>query len=163
MMAGTRNEHNDIATSLLVALGSRLRGKPCRPFNSDTKVRLQFRDETRFYYPDAIVVCDRNPPEDVYQDRPIFVAEVISPSTRRVDEFEKREAYLSIPTLVTYLMIETFAPRVVAYERQADGSFAQRLYEGTRAAIPLDAIGVSLPLAEVYDRVEFAPEAADGV
>ena len=33
-MAGARNAHNVIASNTLVAAGSRLRGRPCRPFNS---------------------------------------------------------------------------------------------------------------------------------
>ena len=42
-MAGARNAHNLIATNSLVALGNRLRGKPCRPYNSDTKIRIPTR------------------------------------------------------------------------------------------------------------------------
>lgn len=33
-----------------------LRGKSCRPYNSDTRIRIEYPDHTRFYYPDAMVV-----------------------------------------------------------------------------------------------------------
>ncbi len=36
----TTNGHNRIATNGMVALYAYLRGKPCRFFNSDTKIRL---------------------------------------------------------------------------------------------------------------------------
>jgi hypothetical protein len=39
-MAGGRNAHNLIASNLLITLGSRLRGKGCRAYNSDTKIRI---------------------------------------------------------------------------------------------------------------------------
>lgn len=45
-MAGGSNRHNAIATNAVIALGSGLRGKPCRPFNSDTKVRIESLDRT---------------------------------------------------------------------------------------------------------------------
>lgn len=52
-MAGARNVHNLIATNTLVALGTRLRGKRCRPYNSDTKIRVRLPSHVRFYYPDV--------------------------------------------------------------------------------------------------------------
>ena len=47
-MAGASNAHNQIATNSLVALANRLRKGPCRPFNSDTKVRLRLSFGVRF-------------------------------------------------------------------------------------------------------------------
>src|SRR5688500_17407942 len=67
-MAAGRNRHHQIATNALLALGTRLRGQPCRPFNSDTKVRVRFPTHTRFYYPDVQVVCRLGPPDQTFQD-----------------------------------------------------------------------------------------------
>jgi Uma2 family endonuclease len=101
-----------------------------------------------------MVVCEPNPPESSYQDRPVVIAEVVSDATRRIDEGEKREAYLTIPTLTMYLVIETDRPRVVVHRRTENG-FVAEAYEGTGAVISIDAIGAELPLAELYERVEF--------
>ena len=87
------NRHNEIAGNTLAALRTRLRGQPCRPCNSDTKVRLRLPNELRFYYPDAQVTCHPNPPADSYQDNPMVVIEVISESKRRADKGEKRTGY----------------------------------------------------------------------
>jgi Uma2 family endonuclease len=160
-MAGGRNTHNTIAGSFFGASYTRLRGRPCQPFNSDTKVRVRFPSHTRFYYPDGMVVCDRNSGNETFQDRPVVIAEVLSPSTRRTDEGEKREAYLTIPTLSAYLLIETSQPRVVVHHRTPDGGFVPHVYEGTDAVVPLDVIGTELPLAELYERVDFATAAAE--
>ncbi|HEY3395980.1 MAG TPA: Uma2 family endonuclease [Lacipirellulaceae bacterium] len=153
-MAGATNVHNRIATNWLLAMGRRLQGKPCEQFNSDTKVRIQFPTHTRFYYPDGMVVCEPNAADESFQDQPVVIAEVVSDATRRVDEGEKREAYLTIPTLSAYLVIETLRPRVVVHRRGENG-FAAEAYEGSGAVIPLEAIDVELPLAELYERVEF--------
>ncbi len=153
-MAGARNIHNRIAGAFLGSLYNQLRGKPCEPFSSDTKVRIRFATHTRFYYPDGMVVCEPNGPEDTFQDRPVIIAEVISDATRRLDEGEKREAYLTISTLTAYLVIETDRPRVVVH-RRTDSGFVAEVYEGIDGVIPLEAIDAELSLGALYERVEF--------
>lgn len=155
-MAGARTQHNRIATNFTVALGTALQDTPCEPFYSDMKVRIQLATQTRFYYPDAMAVCTPNAPDAAFQDQPVVVAEVLSPETRRIDEGEKREAYLAIPSLRVYLLIEQDAARVVAY-RCSDQGFVREEYDGREAVVPLPEIGVDLSLAQVYQRVEFAP------
>ncbi|HEV2295496.1 MAG TPA: Uma2 family endonuclease [Tepidisphaeraceae bacterium] len=159
-MAGGRIVHNIIATGFLGLMHAGLRGRPCQPFNSDTKVRIRMPTHSRFYYPDGMVVCEPNPPNDEFQDRPTVIAEVTSISTRRTDEGEKREAYLTIPTLSAYLLIETERPRVAVHQRTPEGFVAQ-VYEGMEATVPLEAIDTDLPLAELYERVDFAAAARE--
>ena len=159
-MAGARNSHNRIATNTLVAVGSRLRRHPCQPFNSDTKIRIRLPTHTRFYYPDVSVVCRPNPESDSYQDEPAVIAEVLSKSTRRVDEGEKKDAYLTISSLDVYLLIEQEYPLVHVF-RRTDVGFVREMYEGIDAVIPLGEIGIELPLAEIYANVEFMPEPSE--
>lgn len=158
-MAGGKTLHNRVKGNVFAALHKRLDGKPCEPFDSDMKVRLLTAGLPRFYYPDAMVVCEPNGPDSVYQDRPVIVVEVLSDSTRRQDCHEKRDAYLTIPSLKAYLLVEPDEAKVSVYRRQADGAgleaFEAQLYAGRDAVIPLDEIEVELPLAEVYERVEF--------
>jgi Uma2 family endonuclease len=154
-MAGARTVHNRVAGAIHGSLYARLRGKPCEPFNSDMKVRVRLPTHTRFYYPDAMVVCEPNSPDETFQDNPVVIAEVVSEATRRIDEGEKREAYLTIPTLAAYLVVETDLARVVVH-RRTDSGFVAEVYEGTNAVIALEAIKTELPLAEVYERVEVA-------
>lgn len=159
-MAGARNAHNLIATNTVVSLGGRLRGKRCRPYNSDTKIRIRLASHTRFYYPDVSVICRPNPPNDSFQDEPAVIVEVLSRKTRRIDAGEKKEAYVTIPSLGVYLMVEQEAPAIVAF-RRSDHGFVGEVFEGLGAVIPLAEIEAELPLAEVYDGVEFTPEAED--
>src|SRR6476661_5489122 len=80
-MAGATYRYNTIAGNLFAALHSRLRGHKCRPFNSDTKIRVRLPTHWRFYYPDASVVCRPNPQADSFQDDPVVVVEVLSRAT----------------------------------------------------------------------------------
>ncbi|MGL4514022.1 MAG: Uma2 family endonuclease [Lacipirellulaceae bacterium] len=161
-MAGSKNSHTLISTDLLVALGLALRGKPCQPWNSDAKVRVRLPTHTRFYYPDVMVVCDPNPGSDTFHDRPVVLVEVLSDSTRRTDEFEKREAYLTIPTLKAYLLVEQDSAAVRVYRRAGD-DFAVEWHAGLDSVVPLPEVGVELALRDVYARIDFtaAPAAEE--
>jgi Uma2 family endonuclease len=158
-MAGARNRHNRIATNTVTALSVRLRKRPCQAFNSDTKIRVQSPTQVRFYYPDASVVCQENPPEDSFQDNPAALFEVLSAATHRIDEGEKKDAYLTIASLCVYGMIEQDSPVVVVFRRTAAG-FVREVCMGLDAVIPLSEVGIELPLAEIYERIEFRPEPA---
>ena len=154
-MAGGTNSHHEIASNVLVSVGAQLRGKPCRPYNSDTKVRIQYPTHTRFYYPDAMVVCERSPGEAHYQDNPVVIVEVLSPSTRRTDESEKRDAYFTIPTLRVYVLLDQERAAAVVWRRGEQG-FAREVHDGLEAVIALPEIEARLPLAEAYEAVRFA-------
>ena len=138
-------------------LHGQLRGSRCRPYNSDTKIRIQLKTHLRFYYPDVSVICRPNPQSDSFQNEPAVVIEVLSPKTRRIDEGEKKDAYLTIPSLGAYLLIEQEAAAVVVFRRSGNG-FDREVYQGLEAVIPLREIGIDLPLSEIYDGVEFVPE-----
>ena len=156
-MTGASNAHNLIATNCLGTLGGRLRGKRCRPYNSDTKIRLRLPHQVRFYYPDVSVICRPNPQSDSFQDEAAVLVEVLSNGTRRIDEGEKKDAYLTIPSLCAYLLVEQETPNVVVFRRKEQG-FVREIHQGLDAVIPLGEIDIELPLAEMYDGVEFLPE-----
>lgn len=138
-MAETKNVHNLIATNWLGAIHVQRRGQRCQVFNSATKVRIRLPTHTRFYYPDGMVVCRPNAQDESFQDHPVVIAEVLSEDTRRIDENEKRDAYLTISSLAAYLIIETDRPRVLLHRRMEQG-FVAEAYAGLDASIPLQAI-----------------------
>jgi Uma2 family endonuclease len=157
-MAGANNAHNRIATNCLVALANRMRKGPCQPFNSDTKIRVRLSFGVHFYYPYASVTCRPNAESESFQDEPAVLVEVVSAETRRVDEGEKLLAYTTIRSLAAYLLVEQESAQVVVYRRTERG-FVRETHSGLDAAIPLPEIGCELPLAEVYERVEFPADA----
>jgi Uma2 family endonuclease len=157
-MTGARNAHNIIATNIAGVLHARLRGRPCRPYNSDTKMRVRMPTQIRFYYPDVSIVCRPNPQADSFQDDPVVLFEVLSGATRRIDEGEKKDAYLTIPSLGVYVLVEQETAAVVAFRRSI-GGFVREVYQGLDTVLPLAEIGTELPLAEIYEDVELAPEA----
>lgn len=156
-MSGATLRHNQISTNCLVALANRLKGKQCRPFNSDTKVRLDRDGRKRFYYPDAQVVCESNEPTSVFQDHPVLIIEVLSPSTRRYDLDEKMTAYLTIPTLKYYVIFEQHQPIAIVM-RRTEGGFLREFVEGIESTIDLPFLNFSLAMRDIYDGIEFTAD-----
>ncbi len=156
-MSGASNRHNRIATNITAALLFRLRGRRCQAFNSDTKVRIQLPTHTLFYYPDAMVVCQPNPEADSFQDAPTAIVEVLSSRTRRTDEGEKRQAYLTIPSLRLYLLVEQDSAEVVVL-RRAEQGFLREVHQGLTAVIAMPELDCELPLEEIYERVDVGIE-----
>lgn len=156
--SGASNLHNLVAGNLFAIAFNQLRGGRCCPYNSDTKIRIRMAHQVRFYYPDVSIICRSNPPTDTFQDEPVMIVEVLSPSTRRIDDGEKKEAYLSIPSLNAYLMVDTDSPRVVLFQRTPQG-FQRSVWEGLQQVLHLTDPELKVPLGEVYEGVEFAPQA----
>ncbi len=155
-MTGATNRHNTVSVNVVVALGRQLKGKICRPFNSDTKIRVRHGDGTSFYYPDASVVCESNRATETFQDKPVVVIEVLSPSTRAIDLDEKLTAYLSIDSLQAYILLEQDKPLAIVMRRTPDG-FLREVHEGLNSMIELPTLLCTLLLDEVYSGVDFTP------
>lgn len=158
-MAGTTILHDVIVGNALYAIRQRLGRGPCRIHTADVKVRIRTDRGVRFYYPDCQVVC--SPVKDakgVFVDDPVVVVEVSSPSTRRIDEGEKREGYLGLSSLAAYLLVDSGQARVTVWRRR-DSAFDSEVYGDVSTAIPLPEIGVELPLAEIYANVDWTKAA----
>jgi Uma2 family endonuclease len=155
-MAGGVYLHSLISTNTTTALGKRLGDGSCRVLNSDFKIRVRTESGFNFYYPDCSVVCTALERGALYVDDPVVVVEVASRSTRRIDEGEKRESYLSLPSIGAYLLIDSEQLRVTVW-RRCGSTFDRELYVEETSSVPLPEIGVELPLAEVYANVEWPP------
>ena len=149
-MAGGTNRHARLAGNIFGALFTRLRGKRCQPFNSDALIRVERGPDLRFYYPDVSVVCESNAPDEHFQDRPVVVFEVLSESTARLDRGEKREAYLTIPSLLVLVLVETDTMAVTLWRRTGE-SWAQEYAAAPEQVLSFPEIECELPLAEIYE------------
>ena len=150
-MAGAGLEHNTIAGNIFGALHPRLRGQHCRPFASDLKIRVQDDEHIHFYYPDAMVVCDPTglAPQRHWTDKPAVIFEVLSESTRRIDEGEKALLYWKLPSLVSYVLVEQDKVRVTLRRRDGGGE----VLSGRDTLLRLPELGIEIPLGEFYERL----------
>jgi Uma2 family endonuclease len=146
-MAGASRNHERIAGNVFGELRNHLKNKPCEPFSSDLKVKVG----SKFFYPDAMVICDEQNPHSYYSQTPTLIVEVLSKSSRRMDETTKRMAYQSIPTLQEYVLIEQDFVDVEVC-RKSQGWVSEHYFWGD--SVCFESVGLTLTVAEIYDRVD---------
>ena len=151
-MTGGTVEHSEIATNLVEALRRRLGGRPCRAFRGDLKILVA----GRVRYPDATVTCSPVPRGTDVIPEPVVVFEVLSASTAATDRIEKNEEYRLTPSIRRYVMLEQARRAATVFSRTGD-DWAGHVLLGD-AVLAMPEIGVDLPLAEVYARIEFATD-----
>lgn len=150
-MAGGTPEHGALAAAIIRDIGVALRGKPCRVYSSDLRIRILETDLAT--YPDASVVCGRleTAPDDPNAAiNPTLLVEVLSESTEAYDRGAKAAHYRRIPSLKEYVLVAQDEPRIEVYRRNDRGGW--ELYEARSGAqLRLESVGVDLDVDAVYE------------
>ncbi len=150
-MAGASDAHDQIVVNLIAILRGLLRGGPCRAKTADQASRMA-RGNIR--YPDVTIDCGPRRPGAYETAEPTVFFEVLSPSTRGFDLLRKADEYRAVPTLRHIVMLEPDRAEVMIWTREPDGAWPQPVeVKGLDGAIALPAVGVTLPMAEVYEDV----------
>ncbi|MDZ4765255.1 MAG: Uma2 family endonuclease [Chloroflexota bacterium] len=157
MMAGGRPAHNQISANVGITLGGQLQQNPCIIYSSDQAVRAA---KDRYFYPDLTIICGDpqfDPLDENVLINPTLLVEVLSPSTESYDRGEKAAVYRQIPSLQHYIFVTPYAAHIEVYARQANGKWEVSDVDGLDAAFAPPAIGDTLTLADVYNKVTFDP------
>src|SRR5438093_9705910 len=156
-MSGASERHNLVVTNLVRELSLQLKGRPCKTYSSDMRVKVA---PTGLYtYPDVMVVCDKTLFDDEQEDtllNPSVIIEVLSKSTEGYDRGEKFAHYRKLESLTDYLLVSQTKHRVERYVRQPDSQWLLSETEGLENTLPIGSINCVLSLAEVYDKVEMS-------
>jgi Uma2 family endonuclease len=161
-MSGGTSKHSLICTNISGELRHRLKGKPCVAYESNLRLRIKATGLRT--YPDVSVYCGALEHDDEDSGgetvtNPTVLFEVLSKTTEGYDRGFKAENYRQIESLRAYLLVSQNSAHVETYERQPDGSWLLREARGLNAMLAIPAIGIELPLAEIYDRVDFSTPA----
>jgi len=153
-MAGAGERHNRITLNIAFQLRAAARGGHCGVFVNDMKLRLA--QGKMYYYPDVMLVCNRQDIADSYKEQPCFIAEVLSPSTMAIDRREKLLAYQKIPSLQYYLLVSADSLKVEYFLRDADGEWQTAFLDDEETLIvTCDNYQVGLRLGDIYEDVAF--------
>lgn len=102
-------------------------------------------------FPDVLVDRIRPDLAERSTDAPIFIAEVLSPSSMILDLVEKAAEYTALASLRSYAVFSQDEPKVWVWERGASGFPREAaVIEGRGARLEIPALSASLPLAEIY-------------
>jgi Uma2 family endonuclease len=154
-ISGAKVPHNIIATNLVVALTIKLKGKSCRPFNSDQRIHVEAN--TLFTYPDISIICGdiitRNN-DDYNVLNPTVLIEVLSRSTKNYDGGEKFKLYRDIPTLREYVLVDSESIHIEIFRLNANNHWELEEYNKGSRTILIQAINTPLSIEEIYEGTE---------
>jgi Uma2 family endonuclease len=148
---GGTPEHAALLAAVIVELGLALRGRPCRLYTSELRVRIEATDLST--YPDVSVVCGALETSAIDRNamiNPILLVEVLSDSTEAYDRGEKFAHYRRLPSLREYLLVSQREPRIESFRRSEQGIW-MLAEAGSGETLTLAALeGVHLDVDLIY-------------
>lgn len=155
--SGTKMPHNTISGNLFIELGIRLKGKGCRPYNSDTRIHIEAN--TLFTYPDISIICGE--PETLNDDNwnvlnPTVIIEILSPSTKNYDRGEKFKLYHDISTLKEYILVDSESIHIEIFRLNATHHWELEEYNAVEEMLFIQTINEHIGLADIYAGVKLA-------
>ncbi|MCI5077545.1 Uma2 family endonuclease [Oricola sp.] len=153
MMINVSRNHVRLATRLLKQLADQLGMDHFDIGSADFGVRTD--DGIRF--PDIFVEAAGGSGRDLATDRPLLVAEILSPSSIADDFGPKAQDYLAIGSLRHYLVLSQDEPRIWLWSRDAEGGWSgPQMIAGTDGPVVLDGLDVTLDMKALYTGVASA-------
>lgn len=149
-MTGVSETHNTIAASFFLAIGGKL-SDDCRGWQSDMKLKVEKSGTSFVYYPDIMVACGENIDDPYVRTNPILIIEVLSPNTQRVDLKEKFDNYITIPSLIEYVVVSQDVPLVRLFRRRNAWRMEDHYAEDV---VCLESVGINVAVKEVYRKVK---------
>ena len=155
-MSGGSPTHSLIAANFVGACWASLKGKPCKVFNSDLRVKVE--PSGLYTYPDASIVCGELQFCDAQKDtitNPTVLVEVLSESTEKYDRGAKSGYYRQIESLKELVLISQSEAIVERFTRQSGGGWLLIESRGVSEHVRLESVGFSIAMAELYRGVTF--------
>lgn len=161
-MAGASEKHNLITLNIAAGLHGMVKNRPCKVYSSDMRIKTA----GLYTYPDVAAVCGKADFDDAARDtllNPVLIVEVLSESTEAYDRGKKFGKYRLIPSMREYVLVAQDRPHVEVFTRSdADARWMLSEATGPDALIELASLGCTLPLADIYSKVEFGDEQLHG-
>ncbi|MDX2155376.1 MAG: Uma2 family endonuclease [Hyphomicrobiaceae bacterium] len=87
-------------------------------------------------------------PDGHITDDALVVFEVLSRANRKADQEWRRKVYASVPNCRHYVTVSLKRTKVLVFDRAT--GWAERAIRDPAGEVALDALGLALPLAEIY-------------
>ncbi len=155
-MAGAKLRHDRMTGNAFSEIRRQLRssGSPCDTFTADVGILTPPGNLRR---PDVSVLCPPFDEEAMTSDRPRLIVEILSESTARIDRFVKLDEYKAIETMDYIVIADPTRIEVGVWFRDAERAWRSETFQEADAAIQMPALGLSIGLASLYERVPLPP------
>jgi Uma2 family endonuclease len=156
LMADRTRAHLQMNANLTIALKSRLRGQP-REALAGLKIVIP---SGNYRYADVAVDGGPFKMTDLVATGPQVAFEVESPSNTVSETMDRLTDYQSVATMQQVVLLAQTRAFARVWTRSGAG-WVSGDAEGLEATLALPALGLSVPLSEVYDGVAFEPPEQD--
>ncbi len=153
-MSGAKVQHNEICVNLITILKNKLKGKKCKPYNSDQRIHIQ--SNTLFTYPDISIICAEIitlDNDDYNVLNPTVIIEVLSPSTRSYDRGDKFKLYRDIPTLKEYILADSESIHLEVFRLNEKNHWELEEYNSVEDFLFIKAIDEKILVSEIYEGI----------
>lgn len=160
-MSGVSEEHAEVETNMITVLKNRLRGRVCRVFPANMRIKVPSNPPYR--YADLSALWGEARFEEIggvdSLINPALIVEILSDSTEAYDRGDKFTHYKSIAAFGEYLLVAQHRPHVTQLVRRPDGSWVYNEFNDLSDSVSLSSLGCELSLNEIYQNVSFASPA----
>ena len=153
-MSGAKVQHNEICVNLIAILKNKLKGKKCKPYNSDQRIHIQ--SNTLFTYPDISIICGEIMTldnDDYNVLNPTIIIEVLSPSTRSYDRGDKFKLYRDIQTLKEYILADSESIHLEVFRLNEKNNWELEEYNSAEDFLFIKAINEKILILKIYEGV----------
>ncbi|MGA1602410.1 MAG: Uma2 family endonuclease [Prochlorothrix sp.] len=159
-VTGGTLDHAKIIRTLIAIIYMALQDTDFEVYGGE--LRIWVPEHNRGVYPDVSVIegepiFNANRRDEVLN--PYLVVEVLSGSTEAYDRGDKFRYYRSLPSFQHYLLVSQSEPVIEYYQRDGADCWILTTTVGLDAVFPLPLGDLALPLAQIYQGVEFTPVA----
>jgi Uma2 family endonuclease len=147
--------HNTITKNLSGNLFSKLKGKKCQGYGSNTRIHIP--TNTLFTYPDISIICGEiiTLNNDEYNVlNPSVIIEVLSGSTKNYDRGEKLKLYREIPTLKEYILADSESIHIEVFRLNESNHWELEEYNSINDLLYVKVIDEKIPVSEIYEGVK---------
>lgn len=151
-MSGPKVPHNIIAVNIVALLKQKLKGKQCKPFNSDQRVYIP--QNSLFTYPDISIICGEiitlnNDEWNILN--PAVIIEILSPGTKDYERGGKFKLYRDIVTLKEYILVDSETVSIEVFRINDSGHWELEEYKKMEGSLLVKTVDVSIPVIEIYE------------
>jgi len=151
-MSGAKLTHNEIVMNTATTVKQFLKGKTCKPYNSDQRIYIE--KNTLFTYPDISIFCDgvitlNN--DEMNAVNPSVIIEVLSPGTKDYNRGMKFKLYRDIDSLNEYILIDSESINVEAFAINPNGFWELREYKNIHETLFIQTIQMEIPVSSLYE------------
>lgn len=151
-MTGASRKHNIILGNLFSILHRALKGRHCRVYMNDLRVRIKSMD--LYTYPDIVITCGEEDFEDSHKDtlqNPKCIIEILSDSTEKYDRGEKFNHYRKIESLEEYILVSQDFHTVESFIKKNENSWLFSAQEGLDRFFEIRTCDMKISLQDIYD------------